>query len=327
MTSHATRPARILDGALDRLVLPGYTRIGPALRRKWWPTDPRVGSLAGKRVLVTGATSGIGEAMAGMFLDLGATLHILGRSEEKTTKLAAELRRDHRGAEVVEEICDIGDLDAVRTWAADFTSRVDALHGLVHNAGLMPPERKETAQGHEMALAVHVLGPSLMTDLLTDVLAAAGGASVVIMSSGGMYSAKLEPDNMESTEGDYKGIRAYARTKRMQVVLAKSWADLLEDKNIRVESTHPGWVATAGVTDSLPGFDKVIGPLLRTAQSGADTSVWLVATRPESGGEHFWHDRALRPTTVGWERGQDPADVDRFLAKVAEATGGPSAWR
>lgn len=316
----APLPARLLDAVLDRLVVPGYSRLGPAVRRRWWPADPAPGSMTGTRVLVTGATSGIGEAMAGAFLALGATVHVLGRNRSKTEDLVAQLHRDHPGAEVVAEVCDVGDLDAVRAWAAGFTDRVDALHGLVHNAGALPPERSETAQGHELTYAVHVLGPHLMTRLLADTLVD-HAASVVWMSSGGMYGATLRDDDLEFRTGEYSGVRAYARTKRMQVVLAAEWARRLAPRGIRVTSTHPGWVATAGVTASIPGFGKAMRPLLRTAADGADTTVWLVATRPVSTGEHFWHDRAQRPSTLGWERGQDPAAVQRFLAAVAGATG------
>jgi dehydrogenase/reductase SDR family protein 12 len=86
-------------------------------------------------------------------------------------------------------------------------------------------------------------------------------------------------------------------------------------------------VATPGVSESLPRFEKVMGPLLRDPASGADTAVWLVATRPDSAGSrHFWHDRALRPTTYGWQRAEDPAKVRRFLAFVSAATGTTAAW-
>jgi dehydrogenase/reductase SDR family protein 12 len=314
-------PARLLDAALDRTVISGYSRLGPALRRHWWASDAPAGSMAGKRVLVTGATSGIGEAMADGFLSLGAAVHVLGRDRVKTQRVAAELRDQHHGAEVVEEICDVGDLDAVRAFAASFAARVPALHGLVHNAGALPPERQESVQGHELTYAVHVLGPHLLTAGLLAPLTAAHGASVVWMSSGGMYGASLRDDDLEFRTGTYSGVRAYARTKRMQVVLARAWADALAGRDVRVESTHPGWVATDGVTASLPGFGTVMGPLLRTPAQGADTTIWLVATRPVSGASHFWHDRMLRPSTVGWQRDEDPARVRRFLATVAADTG------
>jgi NAD(P)-dependent dehydrogenase (short-subunit alcohol dehydrogenase family) len=194
---------------------------------------------------------------------------------------------------------------------------------------VLTKEREESAQGHEMSLAAHVLGPHLMTELLLPVLGAAGGASVVFMSSGGMYSAGLrsDPDTIEYRDGEFDGVRGYARTKRMQVVLADAWSARLRGGQVRVESMHPGWAATASLSDSLPGFGKVIGPLLRSAQDGADTAVWLVATRPEApGSHHFWHDRALRPTTYGWQREHDPAQVRRFLGYVAGVTGTSAAW-
>jgi len=225
-------------------------------------------------------------------------------------------------AEVVEEVCDVGDLDAVTQWAAGFAERVPALHGLVHNAGTMTREREESVQGHELSLAVHVLGPHLMTSLLRERLVA-GPASVVWVSSGGMLGAGLagDADAIESRTGTYNGVRAHARTKRMQVVLADAWAHELAGTGVRVESMHPGWVATPGVTSHLPAFARITGPVLRSATEGADTAVWLVATRPASHSPHFWHDRAQRTTTVGWQRPEDPDVVRRLLAFVTGAAG------
>ncbi len=315
--------ARCVDATLDRSLVLGYTRIGPALRRCWWADDAAAGSLLGKRVVVTGATSGIGEAMVASFLDLGATVHVLGRNPEKVSRLVSDLRVRRPSADLVEEVCDVGDLDAVRAWTDDLCARVGELHGIVHNAGVMVPERTESAQGHEMALAVHVLGPHLMIERLLPVLGAGGGGTVVLMSSGGMYSAGLRstPDEIEYRDGGYDGVRGYARTKRMQVVLADAWSRRLRGGQVAVESCHPGWAATPGVTDGLPGFDKVMGPLLRDPASGGDTAVWLVATRPDSSGtHHFWHDRAPRPTTYPFQRTQDPEAERAFLDYVAGAT-------
>lgn len=317
----------LLDAALDRSVVLGYTRLGSRLRRRWWPADPQPGSMLGKRVLVTGATSGIGEAMAGSFAALGATVHVLGRNAEKLAGVARELRLAHPGTEIVEEVCDVGDLDAVEAWGSGFADRVPGLDGLVHNAGTITDTRTESAQGHELQLAVHVLGPHLMTELLLPALTAARGI-VVWMSTGGMYSASLpsEPDTIEYRDGSYSGVQAYARTKRMQVVLADAWARRFSGTDVRVESMHPGWVETPGVATHLPRFRRLTKPLLRTAEDGADTAVWLVATRPPSRAGHFWHDRVQRPTTFGWQRAQDPAALATFLDYVAITTKTPPDW-
>jgi NAD(P)-dependent dehydrogenase (short-subunit alcohol dehydrogenase family) len=312
---------RVLDGALDRSVALGYTKIGSRLRRTWWPPDPRPKAMAGKRVVVTGATGGIGEAIARSFAELDATVHLLGRNPEKVRRAAGEIRRAVPGAVVIDEVCDVSDLDAVRAWCEDLGTRIEELHGVVHNAGAMPKSRVETPQGHETQLACHVLGPHLMTELLYPLLRDAEGASVVFMSSGGMYTAPLSADDMETKSVDYKGVRVYARTKRMQVVLADAWASRLSGDDIRVESMHPGWVETPGVADALPVFRVVTRPLLRDTADGADTAVWLVATRPESVPGHFWHDRAQRPTTFGWQRSDDPEQVVRFLDAVSSMTG------
>lgn len=321
-----TRPVTdLLDGAMDRALVLGYTRIGSGLRRRWWPADPAHDALVGKRVVVTGATAGIGLAMARAFADLGATVHLLGRDAEKVRRCGAGISEEVPGADVVEEVCDVSDLEAVAAWTDDFSSRVPALDGLVHNAGLMPRDRSETRQGHEVQLATHILGPQLMTERLLPLLRAARGASVVFVSSGGMYSTPLVVDDLES-RSDYNGVRSYARTKRMQVVLADAWARRLAGTDVRVESMHPGWVDTPGVAEYLPRFRVITRPLLRGVADGADTAVWLVATRPPSQPGHFWHDRAQRPTTFGWQRHENQATVRRFLTEISAMTQTSAAW-
>jgi dehydrogenase/reductase SDR family member 12 len=89
-----------------------------------------------------------------------------------------------------------------------------------------------------------------------------------------------------------------------------------------VNSMHPGWVDTQGLRDSLPGFRKVMRPLLRTAEQGADTIVWLGAAAPAaevSGG--FWLDRVLRPTHLLAWSGETPADRERLWQEVERLAG------
>ncbi|MDQ3615719.1 MAG: SDR family NAD(P)-dependent oxidoreductase [Actinomycetota bacterium] len=312
----------IFDTVLDRSVVLGYTRIGPALRKRWWPADPTPGSMTGKRVLITGATSGIGKSTAAGLARLGGDVHVLGHDEKHLTQALADLRSQVPEGSFHGEACDVSSMADVRRFCADFSERVPALHTLIHNAGTMAHERTETPEGHEFTLATMVLGPHLMTALLRDRLAAADGASVLFTSSGGMYAAALRDDDPEYRKDKYSGPKAYARTKRMQVVLAQMWDERLSAENITCESMHPGWVDTRGVANYLPKFRALTLPFMRDADSGADTLIWLAATRPGSdGSEHFWHDRRLRPTSYGRERDQGPDKRRRLWDYVASATG------
>ncbi len=314
-----------LDTILDKTIVPGYSSIGPALRRHWWPADPDPQSLAGRHVIVTGGSSGLGRAAAAGIARLGATVHLVGRNAERLREAAALIHRDVPDAQLLEEVCDVSDLDAVRAYAADLSRRVPALHAIVHDAGLMPPERSESAQGHELSLATHVIGPLLMTELLRPNLAAAESARVVIVSSGGMYSAPLDEtigDDIEYRIEEYTPVRAYSRTKRIQVTLAELLAGRYAADGITVHSMHPGWADTPGVTDSLPRFAKIAAPLLRSAEQGADTIVWLTASPAAitSTGE-FWSDRRPRSTYYLPGKADDAEARRKVGAYVCQAAG------
>jgi NAD(P)-dependent dehydrogenase (short-subunit alcohol dehydrogenase family) len=316
------RVTRALDAVLDRTVVGGYTRIGYRLRSRDWPADdPRPDALRGRVVVVTGGGAGLGKATALSMARLGAQVHLVVRDPGKAAAAVADIRGEVPGAEVLVHRCDVSDLASVRSFADELRGAVQRVDVLVHNAGTMPPTRKESVDGHELTLATHVLGPLLMTELLRPLLAAAGRSRVVVVSSGGMYTARLHADDPELRVGTYAGAQAYARTKRMQVALAPLMQERWAADGIAVHTMHPGWVDTPGIVTSLPAFHKAMRPFLRDAAAGADTIVWLASTEPPPGGGQFWQDRTPRPEHYLRSTRYSAADLATLWAYVLAATG------
>jgi dehydrogenase/reductase SDR family member 12 len=301
-----------LDRALDLTVVPGYSRLGYRLRSRRWHELPR---LDGRVVLVSGATSGIGLAAATALTGLGARVHLLARDAGR-----GERARVQSGAERVWD-CDVSSLRSVRELARRFRDEEHELHVLVNNAGVLPGERTLSADGLELALATNVLGPFLLTGLLVPALAAAAPSAVVNVSSGGMYTARLDPDDLQSERHDYDGAAVYARHKRAQVVLSEMWAERLRDRRVLVHSMHPGWVDTPGLAQSLPRFHKLMKPGLRSPEEGADTIVWLAAEDGQLPSGRFWHDREQRPTHVLRRTRESERDRSRLWAECVRLTG------
>jgi dehydrogenase/reductase SDR family protein 12 len=270
-------------------------------------------------VAVTGASSGLGERTAHDLAALGATVHLVVRDAGRGGRVAAEIESavGRAGAARV-WVCDVSDLDSVRTFCAAFLSAGLPLRALVQNAGALPATRTESAQGHEMTMALHVLGPVLMTELLLPLLGADAGR-VVFVTSGGMYSQPLPVDDPEFLRGEYAGATAYARSKRGQIellpVLALRWLPA----GVSVSATHPGWAATPGVQTSLPRFNALLGPSLRTAGEGADTTTWVVAADPAPASGQLWHDRRPRPTSIMRRTRPTAEQRGRFWEWVAES--------
>jgi dehydrogenase/reductase SDR family member 12 len=302
-------------------VILSYTNLGYAVRgRRWDGSD--LAAMDGKVVLVTGATSGLGEAAATAFAQLGASVWLAVRNRERgestRARIAAQTGRD----DVHVGICDLGDLRSVRRFAEQYEAGAGRLDVLVNNAGVLTEERSLSRDGIELTLATNVVGPFLLTKLLTPLLLRSAPARVINVSSGGMYTQGLHVDDLQSTRGKFSGTVAYARTKRIEVVLSELLAWRLDATGVVVNAMHPGWVDTPGLRTSLPRFHRVLRRLLRTPDQGADTIVWL-GSAPQAGHASgaFWFDRARRRThLLPWTRERD-ADRKRLWTEVERLSG------
>ncbi len=314
---------RVVDAVLETSVVGSFTKVGYEARRRMydWP-DLASFDMSGKTVVITGGNSGLGLVTAKALVRTGASVRIVARNAERGAAAVEELDAIG-GATAGLYVADLSSLGDVRRLASEIRERESRLDVLVHNAGALLAERKESVDGHEMTFATMVLGPFLLTSELLPLLRATpGGARVLWIASGGMYTQSLDVDALEMDADDYSGTTAYARAKRAQVVLAEEWGKRLRDDRIAVHAMHPGWADTPGLETGLPGFRTLLGPILRSPEEGADTIVWLAAAEePGRVTGKFWLDRAPRSTTKLVPSGATAEERDALWSLCERLTG------
>jgi dehydrogenase/reductase SDR family member 12 len=302
----ASRFGAALDRALEASVVGSFTRLGSAVRQRTHAWDLMRAAGVGRHVLVTGANRGLGLATAHALLRCGAEVTITARDTAKAESARAQLiasvaagsgaAASDVAARLHAVLLDLEDLATVRR-AADALATLPPLDVVVHNAGAMFAQRGTTDDGLERTYQVHLVAPFLLTTLLIPRLTERDDARVIFVSSGGMYTERLVVRRIDSP-GGYRPTVAYARAKRGQVELTIELQRRLgAATGIAFHAMHPGWARTPGLRTSLPTFSRLVGPLLRSPEQGADTVVHLsLAARAVTPGGGFWHDREARST-------------------------------
>lgn len=288
-----TRQSR-WDGILESSVVGSFTSLGYRIRSKQWEPIPK-DALDGKTLLITGATSGIGKEIAHQAVGYGARLRFVARNPAKAEALKSDLESTASDADVAFYLADLSSIAEVRAVAAKVLEAEPAIDIFINNAVILPGERTWTSEGLELSHATNLVAPFVLTNALIPRMIESQPSRIINMISGGMYTQGLALDDLNNERGDYRGSVAYARAKRGLMVLTKLWARQLAGTGVTVNATHPGWVDTPGVKDSLPGFYRLTRKLLRDVEQGTDTVMWL-ATSPDIAAEtgKLWHDRAER---------------------------------
>jgi dehydrogenase/reductase SDR family protein 12 len=313
----------LLDDLAEVLVAPSFTRMGFRLRQRLfdWP-DGESYSMAGRTVVLTGPTSGLGRAAAGSFARMGARLVLVGRDAGRLERTRLELLAEVPGLQAVSVVADMASLASVRAAADEILEREPRIDVIVDNAGAMVPTREVTDEGFERTFAMMVLGPFTLVSRLMPRLLESPDGRLVAVTSGGMYTQALPLDDLAYERGGYMGAKAYARAKRAQVTLIREWGRRLRGTGVVANAMHPGWANTPGLEASLPGFTGLVGGQLRTAAEGVDTTLWLAAApdaRASSG--RLFLDRRERPFDRFPFTRLSAADRTRLWGAVVEMTG------
>ena len=251
-----------------------FTRYGYSRGRKLW--RPMSTDISGKHIVLTGASSGLGYSAAVSLLEAGADLTLIIRDKTKIESMQASLEQATGRCASAVELADLSLLSDVRALADKLHAQAKPIDVLINNAGALFNDFAETQEGIERSVALLLLSPWKLTELLLPLMTGHDAtARVINVVSGGMYTQKLKLNQLMMKAEHYKGSVAYARAKRALTVLTELWSEQWREDNIVVNSMHPGWADTPGVQSALPGFRRLTQRVLRSAEEGADTIVWL----------------------------------------------------
>ncbi len=284
--------------------------------------------MQGKRVLITGATNGIGKIAALELAKMGAEVTIVGRNETKTIMVLRDLKTLSGNANIDMLLADLSSFAEIKRLAEEFLSRYDRLDVLLNNAGAAFSTFQASADGYEMTFALNHVSYYLLSNLLLETLietaAKQGEARIINVSSGAHTSARngVRLDNLRDATGS-GGFRAYGESKLANILFTYELARRLDGKAVTVNALHPGFVNT-GFGHNMQGIMGVAVKALqkliaRTPQKGAETPVYLASSADVMGVTgKYWKDKAQLPSSdISYDREQQ----SRLWKFSAEITG------
>ncbi|MDZ4857841.1 MAG: SDR family oxidoreductase [Candidatus Hydrogenedentes bacterium] len=259
-----------------------------------------VWTIENKTVVITGASSGIGEATAIELARMGAHVVLMCRDKGKSEQTLADIREAVPNARADVVLANFASQQDVRSAAHEVLTRFDAVHVLINNAATVQGKRHITDDGIEMQFAVNHLAPFLLTNLLLPRIIRSAPARIVNVSSDMHQNARIEFDDLQS-ERSYSGMRVYGNTKLANILFTYQLARRLEGVNVTVNCLHPGVVATGIARDMMFPINvlaRAAGLFMLSPANGAQTSVFLAASPEVSGvtGKYFVKKRE-RPSS------------------------------
>ena len=280
------------------------------------------GAMEGKTVVITGATSGIGESAAGALAGMGARIVFVARDPGKGAAMLDRLRSINPGVAHDWVQADLSTLAAMKAAGAALAEKAPRIDVLANNAGAMFDVRHETADGLELTFALNHMAYFVLTELLRPNLAA--GARIVSTSSAAHVAGSIDFDDLQSTRR-YSTLAVYGASKLCNILFTRALARRLQGSGVTANCLHPGGVSTGFGSNLKPGMRFVFGllkPLFLTPAQGADTLVYLASSDVVAGksGGYYAKRRLTTPSAAA----RDDAAAER-LWQVSAGLAGLSA--
>ena len=275
----------------------------------------------GKVVVITGATSGIGQVAAERLAEMGARIVQVARDQRRGEAAMARLRARAPGLAHHVHYADLSRMADTKRVAAEIAAAEPRVDVLINNAGALFASRRVTADGLELTFATNHMAYFLMTHGLRERLSAGAPARVINTASDSHRRGRLDFDDLQSVR-DYGGRAAYSLSKLCNVLYTRELARRCAGTGVTANSLHPGFVATrfGHRSGGLLSYGIRLAQLFAiSAEKGAETLVYL-ASSPEvatiSGG-YFYKCQLARPT----REAQDDAAAKRLWAETAKLAG------
>lgn len=283
------------------------------------------GGMAGKTVLITGATNGLGLVTARELALRGANVVVMGRDAAKT----ARVTKDVDAHDFI--LADLTELHAVAQAAAEFRERHDRLDVLVNNAGAIFETRQVSRDGIEMTWALNHLAPFLLTRQLMSLLLVTPGSRVVTVASMAHQPARVHFDDPEFKARKYSAWGAYGQSKLANILFARELAR--RGAGVQSYSLHPGMVASGfghNGQGTLKRLYRYIDRFAVTPDEGAQTSVYLSSTGDQLvNGGYYVKSRLSTPSARALDDGAAYRlweQSERYVQSVVEPKTLP-AWK
>lgn len=269
--------------------------------------------MAGKRVIVTGANSGMGKAISVEMAARGYDVIMLCRNEKRGQQALLEVKEKSRSNAVTLEICDLASFESILQCVSRLKEKYSAIDILINNAGLILTGRQETKEGFEMQIGVNHFGHFLLTQALMPLLENTSESRIVVVSSGAHKAGKIHFEDLQLTKG-YSAFKAYSQSKLANLLYVKAMAEVLKGTSITINALHPGAVGTNMGVNRETGFGKgimkLLGKFFLTPEEGARTTVYLAVSPDVKGlsGGYYYKEKLSKISKIA----QDPKTVQRF---------------